>query len=36
MRKAGYMVEAEQLIVDLLQTYPKRPALIEELTNIMK
>ena len=36
MRKAGYMVEAEQLIVDLLQAYPKRPALIEELKNIMK
>jgi len=36
MRKAGYTVEAEQLIVDLLQTYPKRPALIDELKNIMK
>jgi len=36
MRKAGYTVEAERLITDLLQTYPKRPAFIEELKNIMK
>lgn len=36
MRKAGYTVEAGRLITDLLQTYPKRPAFIEELKNIMK
>lgn len=30
MRKAGYTVEAGRLITDLLQTYPKRPAFIEE------
>ncbi|MFJ8100655.1 SWIM zinc finger family protein [Lysinibacillus sp. NPDC096212] len=36
MRKAGYTVEAERLITDLLQTYPKRPAFIEELKSIMK
>ncbi|MGE7675200.1 hypothetical protein ACQKMV_16735 [Lysinibacillus sp. NPDC094403] len=36
MRNAGYAVEAERLIADLLQTYPKRPAFIEELKSIMK
>ncbi|KOP79737.1 hypothetical protein AMS59_05910 [Lysinibacillus sp. FJAT-14745] len=36
MRKAGYAVEAEQLILDLLQAYPKRRAFMEELKSIMK
>ncbi|WP_341300959.1 SWIM zinc finger family protein [Lysinibacillus sp. FSL H8-0500] len=36
MRQAGYSVEAGQLIKDLLQTYPKRRAFIEELKYIQK
>ncbi|MDM5250901.1 MULTISPECIES: SWIM zinc finger family protein [unclassified Lysinibacillus] len=36
MRKAGYTIEAKQLISDLLQAYPKRRAFMEELKNIQK
>ncbi|MGE7913342.1 SWIM zinc finger family protein [Lysinibacillus xylanilyticus] len=36
MRQAGYIVEGEQLISDLLQAYPKRRAFVEELKNIQK
>ncbi|MEG0386306.1 MAG: SWIM zinc finger family protein [Solibacillus sp.] len=31
MRAAGYIFEASQLITDLLQTYPKRRAFVDEL-----
>ncbi|MGM9950830.1 MAG: SWIM zinc finger domain-containing protein [Lysinibacillus sp.] len=34
MRKAGYKVEANNLIEDLLQTYPKRRAFVDELKKI--
>ncbi|KOS61196.1 SWIM zinc finger family protein [Lysinibacillus agricola] len=36
MRRAGYTIEAKQLISDLLQAYPKRRAFVEELKNIQK
>lgn len=34
MRKAGYTFEATQLIADLLQTYPKRRAFVDELQKL--
>ena len=34
MQKAGYQVEAEHLITDLLQVYAKRPAFVDELRKI--
>lgn len=34
MRKAGYVLEATQLIADLLQTYPKRRAFVDELRKL--
>ncbi|MFJ5770983.1 SWIM zinc finger domain-containing protein [Psychrobacillus sp. NPDC093180] len=36
MRKAGYETEVKQLITDLLQTYPKRRAFVDELQKIEK
>lgn len=34
MRKAGYKFEANQLIAELLQTYPKRRAFVDELQKL--
>jgi len=35
MRKAGYKIEANHLIADLLQSYAKRPAFVDELRKIL-